>query len=116
MPGGDDSGHVMAAVDVRDVEVRRMPAKIGAEPERQEELQIVRDPVGEIREDADVEVILGAGQSARRDPGSLVAHIGGADCHPMLHPGETPAEAGDDARNSPVGPGLLVIGGDLQNP
>jgi hypothetical protein len=58
----------MASVDVRDIEVKRMLAKIRAEPERQEELEVVSDPVGEISEDEDIETGLGVGESRPREP------------------------------------------------
>ena len=106
-------------MDVRDVEVARVPAEIRAEPERHEELQLVREPVGEVGKGPDIEKIararglMGYGARLGYGPRRSVACVGGADRHPMTAPGKPTGEAGDSPWYASVGPSLLVVGGDL---
>ena len=119
---GQDAGRrrhrqVAAGVQMRDVGAPRHGAQRTAEAVGGEELPVIGQPVREIPQDPDVEGPRpGVGRMGRPGARLLIAGIGRADRHLVSPSGQPARERGRDAGDSTVGPRVLIVGDDVQDP
>ena len=92
-------------------------AQRAAEADGGEELPVVGQTVREIAQDPDVEGPRPrVGRVGRPGARLLIAGIGRADRHLVPPSGQPARERGRDAGDSAVGPRVLVVGDDVQDP
>jgi hypothetical protein len=122
---GERTREVVMAVDVRDVEVLRVPAKPAAHPQRLEELKAIAEPIREIREDPHLHASIAgsrrprayarAGATPIREPRPGIAGVRRADRDSMPAPDERCGQDHGHSRDAAISPGALEIGNDLEN-
>ena len=113
---------VPARVQVGHVEVSRMGRRVRPQPERQERLRAVREPVRQVRKHSH-RYSAGsvrrprppAGAGRRREPIGR-GRIGRPHGHGVAPRGLRAGQRRDDAGNAAVGPGVAVVRRDVQDP
>ena len=113
-PARRDGGrHVVARVQMGDVEVARVLGQPRVHPPRQEQLQMVGERVGDVGEDAHLDAG-GAGGAARARP--RLGGVGGAHGHLVAAPREAAGQGRRGARHAAVRPRFCVVRRHLEHP
>ena len=120
---GGDAREVAAGVEMRHVELARVGPQEARHPAGEEELGVVRQRVGRVREHVNRHARRGPflpRPDARRPgrPGEPAPRVAGVGRHDrdVVAGGEAVGEGGGDPRDAAVGPGPLVVGSDVEDP